>query len=310
MEETSLILGEEDYDKITLCSCGELIYGEIINEFCDICNQIERACLKCDRFMLTIYIKNGLCWDCIQDEEKNENEHLKCNFCGKFSSTPVCWDCEKKPEQKLNIRLKNCDHCLAKVSIVYGEDGQTAVKGLCYLCWCENKDEAKKKCSQCGKYTKTKHNINNKYGLCFTCFDSESIKNKCSDCGKEVNTTYKKTGIDGLLCYTCWGKEKYSLEDVSIYDPVISKEIIENKRDNEKNVFIEVTPVDILTKKERSKLVNYINQKTKTGNKILYFNSSKFHVECSYENKNTYMQIIEEWNMNNGSIVRFKVLYN
>ena len=90
----------ENLENEFYCICGEFLPEDAINEYCDICNQLEKTCLKCDRIFLTCHLNRGLCWDCINDEESNKQETLKCNFCGKYSSTLICWTCEQSNKQE------------------------------------------------------------------------------------------------------------------------------------------------------------------------------------------------------------------
>lgn len=82
------------------CDCGNLLFKDLANEYCNSCNRTNKNCVKCDRSVSACYLKRGLCWDCLHDEQRVPNENLKCNFCGKYSSTPLCWTCEKRESSK------------------------------------------------------------------------------------------------------------------------------------------------------------------------------------------------------------------
>lgn len=132
------------------CSCGEIILENSINEYCDVCNQIERLCIKCDRQLLGCFLKNGICWDCVSDEQSTSNENLKCNFCGNYSSTPMCWTCENNNKElkynnvnwnnnNVNSKKQEKEILDAKIkifydsSLIYDKRGQARHEMIKYL---------------------------------------------------------------------------------------------------------------------------------------------------------------------------------
>jgi hypothetical protein len=50
--------------EIIKCSCGAILNYDTINGYCDFCNQFERMCLNCEKYVLTAYLKDELCWEC------------------------------------------------------------------------------------------------------------------------------------------------------------------------------------------------------------------------------------------------------
>lgn len=98
------------------CNCGEIIPDNNINEYCDTCAQYFIICIKCDRYIMISDTCNALCLDCFSDEKYTDNECLKCNLCGKHSSSPLCWTCENNPLVQKQIPKIFYD---AKIKVYY-----------------------------------------------------------------------------------------------------------------------------------------------------------------------------------------------
>ena len=152
---------------------------------------------KCRKCNVWLAKKNGLCGQCIDDEQQDENVAMKY----------MCFQCKVRVVKNSHTRCSDCTKTGRLVCIKCNTRNALKKGRLCEPCYALDSGVERAKCNNCKK------NLVRSFGLCKSCGREREMKQKeevvevtdpmmCTKCTKN-----RKRSRCGGLCQSCYNAD-------------------------------------------------------------------------------------------------------